>query len=491
MADVEMAEASVPGEEEVVAPKKVITQAFSAELLSLYYSRLFPYDEMYRWLSYGNNLTDKSATGTTVGNPEYFYHREISFTLEDDIYIRYLNFRNASEFRKEITKKQPHKIDIGAVYSHPPSMHTMHTGNMFKPLERELVFDIDLTDYDDVGAAGADIKRGMGKECWYFMSAAVKVCDEALRKDFGFKHLLWIFSGRRGVHCWVCDESARKLDDASRSAIVNYLTVVTGNERSATRVPLTLPLHPSLERCLPYLESVFLKHVCSAEGQGLLEPGNEEGWNEILSHLPSEDIAHSLREAWQHRSAKGYTYQQRWGQLKKTIAKQVEQRRKKERSGVLVSEDVKKLQNAHAAIVFTYVYPRLDVNVSTHRNHLLKSPWCVHPKTGRVCVPLDPDTVETFDPHSVPTVASLAEELDQFNDISKTDSGVMDVDNDGEIAEGNKRAKKRTRVDDVSKTSLKHYMEFFESNFLSGLYKEIKSKFRDEVEQRAAQAGNW
>ena len=109
MADVEMAEASVPGEEEVVAPKKVITQAFSAELLSLYYSRLFPYDEMYRWLSYGNNLTDKSATGTTVGNPEYFYHREISFTLEDDIYIRYLNFRNASEFRKEITKKQPHK----------------------------------------------------------------------------------------------------------------------------------------------------------------------------------------------------------------------------------------------------------------------------------------------------------------------------------------------------------------------------------------------
>ena len=68
---------------------------------------------------------------------------------------------------------------------------------------------------------------------------------------------------------------------------------------------------------------------------------------------------------------------------------------------------------------------------------------------------------------------------------------MMDVENDGEDAEGNKRAKKRTRIDDVSKTSLKQYMDFFESNFLSGLYKEIKSKFRDEVEQRAAQAGNW
>ena len=38
--------------------------------------------------------------------------------------------------------------------------------------------------------------------------------------------------------------------------------------------------------------------------------------------------------------------------------------------------------------------------VFKHMNHLLKGPFCVHPKTGRVCVPIDPAVAEYFDPEA-------------------------------------------------------------------------------------------
>ena len=73
-------------------------------------------------------------------------------------------------------------------------------------------------------------------------------------------------------------------------------------------------------------------------------------------------------------------------------------------------------------IVLQYTYPRIDAEVSKHRNHLLKAPFCVHPKTGRVCVPVDPERIDEFDPDTVPTIGQLLQELD----AAKAESGMED-----------------------------------------------------------------
>lgn len=85
-----------------------------------------------------------------LAQKNYFNHREFSFTLANDAYIRFQSFSNESEMRSKIQTLNPAKIDIGAVYSGKPNERKTIQTHSFKPLEKELVFDIDLTDYDDI-----------------------------------------------------------------------------------------------------------------------------------------------------------------------------------------------------------------------------------------------------------------------------------------------------------------------------------------------------
>lgn len=52
-----------------------------------------------------------------AGDNDTFSHREFSFTLEDDVYVRYQSFDNQQALEESVKKNTPYKIDIGAIFS--------------------------------------------------------------------------------------------------------------------------------------------------------------------------------------------------------------------------------------------------------------------------------------------------------------------------------------------------------------------------------------
>ena len=129
----------------------------------------------------------------------------------------------------------------------------------FKPITKELVLDIDLTDYDDIRTC-CD-KANICNKCWQFVTVAIKIIDVALKEDLGFRHVMWVYSGRRGAHAWVCDKRARVMDDQKRKALLAYLEVVRGGSKSGKKVNLRRPLHPHLERSMDVLKESFMQVV--------------------------------------------------------------------------------------------------------------------------------------------------------------------------------------------------------------------------------------
>lgn len=189
---------------------------------------------------------------------------------------------------------------------------------------------------------------------------------------------------------------------------------------------------------------------------------SEEGWQALLHLIPDKDVVKNLQEMWEDDPDR--SSEDKWQDLEDEIERN---ERKKGKGSVRhycfpralrqhLRETVRfqtMLTAAKEDIILQYTYPRLDAEVSKHRNHLLKAPFCIHPKTGRVCVPVDPRTIDKFDPEKVPTVSQLLNELDKLAPVPS-----------GEGAEHHS---------DWERTSLKPYVDMLDKHVM-GLMEETR-----------------
>lgn len=192
-----------------------------------------------------------------------------------------------------------------------------------------------------------------------------------------------------------------------------------------------------------------------------------EASSQLLDKIPDKALTAALEKKWNAQPSRPSS--QKWSDIDSLAS-----------AGNLSTLTPKTLVDVKQDIRLEYTYPRLDAEVSKKLNHLLKSPFVIHPGTGRVCVPIDVRNVDEFDPFSVPTVHDLLREIDEWR--PSRDSQIKKEENTGEELDDKADVPATKRVQDWEKTSLRPYIEHFR-NFVDGLLKDENIDKKREREE--------
>lgn len=341
-----------------------------------YYKKWFPLTEITEWIQYKHDDIPQ----------EPLDQRECAFWFDEERFARWSSIERMNGFLDNTMVSPPIRMEIGPVYSHPLADRKGLPAGQFFAQHRELVFDLDADDFKDIKCCCGDSE--ICEKCWPYMECALECLIKALTENFGFKHILPVFSGRRGIHIWVCDRRARELSGPVREKIVKYLNLREIVSRPEWRVD-SCPLAKSmLSLCEDYFltivenQHIFTNEDISKEVEKLV--GSK--WMEVINDGLLEYTG-SLRSKWP-----------------------------------VIKE--KKITNTpfyktpqYYRLIFNFSFPRLDANVTTTMNHLLKSPFSYHPKSGFISVPIPYERRSEFPYHWVPTLKALINDDEQAKDV--------------------------------------------------------------------------
>ena len=287
-----------------------------------------------------------------------FSTREFGFIGLSGKFFRNISFETPKALQDFLIDRCPTDAYIGAVYDNPPSrerpIHTLEWKG------HELVFDIDLNDYDAVRKHVCEC-TGAGQvcvRCWQLINVSISLIDETLRRDFGMSDILWLFSGRRGVHGWVRDPTTINLDRDQRQSIIDYLSVIKGEDETA-RVQDRKQLKYEFRKRTEY--TIFKYSLKDVRRKDLIEIG--------LSGSAASKIVNQLK----HQEGK--------------VDENLIRRFNKNLASV----------NKYDEIIRRWA-PRIDHKVTIDLRRLLRMPTSIHGKTGNVARILDLDSIFDFNP---------------------------------------------------------------------------------------------
>ncbi len=330
----------------------------------------------------------------TIQAPKSIERREFGFILfKDGIMSRHKGFNDEAELRGFIARTVPLHAYYSTAYYGSPQEHMEEKGW----LGADLFFDIDADhiptkcdkEHDtwicrSCGTAGKgsapEICGKCGNQRFEERTWPCEICLETAKyevmklvdiliRDFGFslKDILCSFSGHRGYHAEIDNESVCNLNSLARKEIVDY---VTG-------IGIDANLH---------LKRVDRKFF---EGPHLDDPG----WNGRIARGVYEFLLRGGKKDMQKIGIKGKTLDQLIDK-KDIILKSWKDRGPWSLIGGMDEEKWKKIMEQGIENQSS----KVDTVVTTDIHRLIRLPNTLHGKTGLLKTSFPTDDIERFDP---------------------------------------------------------------------------------------------
>lgn len=362
---------------------------------------------------------------------EIFESRNFAFVLpgkegKKEIIVQYQSFRNPVELQDAFCERPPLRIDMGSRGFEPASVlpvvahklkqrgdsdpYAMHT--------KELVFDVDITEWDDLRVCNCireqsdrcwhcgratsldseqvetyglceciEVEAQVCSKCWSYARASMLVMHFLLTQRFGFKEVLFVFSGSKGYHCWVFDDEVKYMSQGQRECIVNYF--LPWSDKGHFR--LKDEVNPILcNEDDAFLEGVFMDTIVAGGIFSLLHAKPNLYLAELLEmDTQSANAQEGFMLLLDSALVEKWNAAQTWDNVKAFIHCHLPQYRAK--------AYIKR-------ILYSYTFPRIDIPITAQIKHLIKLPYSLHQKTKLISTPILPYEFLSFDPSNCPNV---------------------------------------------------------------------------------------
>jgi|WetSurMetagenome_2_1015567.scaffolds.fasta_scaffold00074_15 DNA primase catalytic subunit len=335
-------------------------------------------------------------------------HTEFAVITQKDAFWRHRHFDRADSLRDWLADVAPkrqrtsfafavsltpfwNRLEIGPWHMELSKVSMGKTPYANLPVQRYLVFDLDMTDFE-VGNRDSERDGYIRKcrcrtkksgtcsyGCWFYMRVGVKVITYLMRKCFGAQEVIAIFSGNRGIHILCLDESFVALDSEHRKGIISRIKMFAD--------PATGYHH---DEFTPYIYEYLMKPEFYAhwlDGQCLIMESHTTlrmlvicTGLEGVAELPEQTIPILVRLS---NAGSAPARVESWKELCEVLGGPDFERR----------------------FIFKAMFPRLDEEVTTGMGHPLKAPFVIHPSTRRCSVPI-PD-LDKWLPHMAPRASEL------------------------------------------------------------------------------------